>query len=134
MHFIFDLIRKIIRGKEYGEQVVLWGDGNQRRELVYIGDFIQILLTLAEQLDNELINIGAGEDYSIRDFASEICNLIGYDYSSISFDSTKYVGAKSKCLNVSKLKALLPDLERTSLREGLNKTIEWFYKGKFYDL
>src|SRR6476660_1004991 len=44
MHFIFDLIRKIIRGKEYGEQVVLWGDGNQRRELVYIDDFIQILL------------------------------------------------------------------------------------------
>ena len=134
MHFIFDLIRKIIRGKEYGEQVVLWGDGNQRRELVYIDDFIQILLRLSERLDNELINIGAGEDYSIRDFATHICDLIGYDYSLISFDTTKYVGAKSKCLNVSKLKALLPDLERTSLQEGLNKTIEWFYKGKFYDL
>ena len=134
MHFIFDLIRKIIRGKEYGGQVVLWGDGNQRRELVYIGDFIQILLRLSGQVDNELINIGAGKDYSIRDFASHICDLVGYDYSSISFDTTKYVGAKSKCLNVSKLKALLPDLERTSLREGLNKTIQWFYKGKFYDL
>ena len=89
MHFIFDLIRKIIRGKEYGEQVVLWGDGNQRRELVYIDDFIQILLRLSERLDNELINIGAGEDYSIRDFASHICDLIGYDYSLISFDTTK---------------------------------------------
>jgi len=85
-------------------------------------------------VDNELINIGAGEDYSIRDFASHICDLIGYDYSLISFDTTKYVGAKSKCLNVSKLKALLPDLERTSLQEGLNKTIEWFYRGKYYDL
>ena len=134
MHFIFDLIRKIIRGKEYGEQVVLWGDGNQRRELVYVDDFIQILLRLSERVDNELINVGAGEDYSIRDFASRICGLIGYDYSSISFDTTKYVGAKSKCLNVSKLKTFLPDLERTSLQEGLRKTIEWFYKGKFYDL
>jgi len=39
MHFIFDLIRKVLRGKYYGEEVVLWGDGTQERELIFVGDF-----------------------------------------------------------------------------------------------
>ena len=51
MHFIFDLIRKIIRGKEYGESVTLWGDGYQKRELVLIDDFVRILWQLTEKLE-----------------------------------------------------------------------------------
>jgi GDP-L-fucose synthase len=134
MHFIFDLIRKIIRGKEFGDKVELWGDGHQRREIVYIDDFINIMLKLSTKLDNDIINIGAGEDYSIRDFASKICDVVGYDFSKIGFDTSKYVGAKSKCLNVQKLKTLLPDNKMTSLEDGLRKTIEWFYQSKVYDL
>ncbi len=134
MHFIFDLIRKIIRGKEYGKKVELWGDGYQRREIVFIDDFIRILLELTSKVDNDIINVGAGEDYSIREFASKICEIVGYDFSSISFDTTKYVGAKSKCLNVHKLKTVLPDQEMSSLEQGLEKTIKWFYKEKVYDL
>ena len=134
MHFIFDLIRKIIRGKEYGEPVVLWGDGYQRRELVYIDDFIDILLRLSGAVDNELVNLGAGKDYTIREFATKICQIIGYDFSTISFDTSKYVGAKSKFLNVNKLKTFLPAQEMTSLEEGLKKTIDWLYSGKIYDL
>ncbi|MES1222462.1 MAG: NAD-dependent epimerase/dehydratase family protein [Bacteroidota bacterium] len=134
MHFIFDLIRKIIRGKEYGEKVELWGDGYQRREIVFIDDFINMLLSLSATIDNDIVNIGAGEDYNIREFASKICEIIGYDFSSISFDTTKYVGAKSKCLNVDKLKRILPDHKMSSLGQGLKKTIEWFYKEKVYDL
>ena len=134
MHFIFDLIRKIIRGKEYGEKVELWGDGYQRRELVYIDDFIDTLLSLSANTNNEIINIGAGEDYNIREFASKICEITGYDFSSITFDTTKYVGAKSKCLSVNKLKSFLPAYKTSSLEQGLKKTIEWFYKEKVYDL
>ena len=134
MHFIFDLIRKIIRGKEYGEKVELWGNGYQRREIVYVDDFIGMLLKLSAQTDNEIINIGAGEDYNIREFASKICEIVGFDFSSISFDTTKYVGAKSKCLNTNKLKAFLPDQKMSSLEDGLKKTIAWFYKDKVYDL
>ncbi|MGZ3798302.1 MAG: NAD-dependent epimerase/dehydratase family protein, partial [Pseudobdellovibrionaceae bacterium] len=68
MHFIFDLVRKILRGKEYSEEVVLWGDGNQKRELVYIDDFVQNVIFLSTQRENEIINIGAGVEYSIREF------------------------------------------------------------------
>jgi GDP-L-fucose synthase len=134
MHFIFDLIRKIIRGKEYGEKVELWGDGHQRREIVFVDDFIDILLRLTATVDNEIINIGAGEDYNIREFATKICEIIGYDFSSIGFDTTKYVGAKSKFLSTKKLKTLLPDQKMSPLEEGIRKTIEWFYQDKVYDL
>ncbi|MEP6795806.1 MAG: NAD-dependent epimerase/dehydratase family protein [Saprospiraceae bacterium] len=134
MHFIFDLIRKIIRGKEYGESVALWGDGYQRRELVFMDDFIRILLELTSTVENNIINIGAGEDYTIREFAQKICAIVGFDFNTITFDTSKYVGAKSKCLDVKKLKELIPNPELSSLDTGLKATIEWFYKDKVYDL
>ncbi|HAC64613.1 MAG TPA: GDP-fucose synthetase [Cyanothece sp. UBA12306] len=128
MHFIFDLIRKIIRGKLYGEPVVLWGDGNQSRELVFVEDFAKIAIQLATNVDNDLINIGAGEEYTIRHFAQLICEEIGYDFNQIEFDTSRYVGAKSKCLVVKKLKESLPNFPLTPLELGLSKTIEWFWQ------
>ncbi len=130
MHFIFDLIRKIMIGKIYGKPVILWGDGNQSRELVFIEDFVRITLQLANRVDNELINIGAGEEHTIRYFAKLICNKVGYDFNMIQFDTSKYVGARSKCLVTSKLKKYMPDLKLTQLETGLAKTIDWFWGEK----
>ncbi len=129
MHFIFDLIRNILRGKLYNEPVVLWGDGYQRRELVFIDDFVEIALSLTAKADNELINIGAGEEFTIRHFAQLICDLVGYDFNKIQFDTNRYVGAKSKCLDISKLGqyGLSP---KTSLAAGLEDTILWFEERK----
>ncbi|BCL35884.1 NAD-dependent epimerase/dehydratase family protein [Nostoc sp. MS1] len=126
MHFIFDLIRKIIRGKLYGETVTLWGNGYQSRELVFVTDFVKIMLQLAATVDNELINIGAGEEFTIRHFAKLICEQVDYDFNLIQFDTGRYVGAKSKCLAINKLKQYIPDLTLTPLEVGLSKTIEWF--------
>ncbi|MCL4504761.1 MAG: NAD-dependent epimerase/dehydratase family protein [Chloroflexi bacterium] len=126
MHFIFDLIRKILRGKLFGDPVVLWGDGYQKRELVYIDDFVRIALKLNGEIQNELINIGAGIEYPIRRFAEAICQIVEYDPGLIKYDTTRYVGATSKCLNIRKLQGLIPDLGFTSLEEGLRKTIDWF--------
>ncbi|MBI5576919.1 MAG: NAD-dependent epimerase/dehydratase family protein [Deltaproteobacteria bacterium] len=128
MHFIFDLIRKILRGKLYGEPVVLWGDGHQRRELVFIDDFVDIMIKLTGQEENRLINIGAGEEFTIRRFAEIICVKAGYDVSRIRYDASRYVGAKSKCLDVTLLKNLLPGIELTPLEYGIGKTVEWFTK------
>jgi GDP-L-fucose synthase len=126
MHFIFDLIRKIIRGKLKGEPVVLWGDGNQSRELVLVDDFVRIMLELADAQSNDLINIGAGEEFTIRHFAQLICQKVGYPFESIQFDTARYVGARSKCLRIDRLRALFPKLKFTPLEAGLDKTIEWF--------
>lgn len=128
MHFIFDLIRKIIRGKLYNEPVILWGDGYQSRELVYVEDFAALGVKLAQTVDNDLINIGAGEEYTIRHFAELICAEVGYDFNLIQFDTSRYVGAKSKCLMVDKLKETVPDFDLTPLELGLSKTIKWFWK------
>lgn len=126
MHFIYDLIRKILRGKERGEPVVLWGDGHQKRELVYVDDFVESMLHLADTADNEIINVGAGEERSIREFVTRICEVVGYPEERVQYDTTQYVGAKSKCLDIAKLRALQPRDWQTPLEEGLRKTIDWF--------
>src|SRR5258708_2176811 len=118
-HFIFDLIRKIMRGKLYDEPVTLWGDGYQRRELVLLRDFVQVTLRLAAEQQDELINLGAGVEHSIRHFAQLICDCVDYDFRRITFDTGRYVGARSKYLNTAKLKSFVPDLELTPLESGL---------------
>ena len=125
MHFIFDLIRKILRGKLYDEAVVLWGDGYQRRELVYVHDFVDILIRLSQTVENDLVNLGAGEEFAIRDFAQLISSHVGFDFEKIQFDTLRYVGARSKCLDTQKLRGLLPEMQMTPLEQGLAATIDW---------
>ena len=126
MHFIFDLIRKIIRGKQHGEPVELWGDGTQRRELVYVEDFVRLTLSLAQKVDNDVINIGAGEEFEIKEFARMICEIVDYDPEEIIYNTSRYVGARSKCLEIDKLKLYCEDLRLTPLQTGLRNTIDWF--------
>jgi GDP-L-fucose synthase len=126
LHFIFDLIRKIVNGKCQAHPVTLWGNGEQKRELVYIDDFVRDAIDLARLVDNEVINVGAGEEHSIRTFANLICGIVGYDANRIQYDPTRYVGAQSKCLLVDKLRALLPGYGRLSLEEGLRRSIHSF--------
>ncbi|MCI0702308.1 MAG: NAD-dependent epimerase/dehydratase family protein, partial [Planctomycetia bacterium] len=126
MHFIFDLIRKLLVAKSGGPPAVLWGDGHQKRELIYIDDFVDAVVRLTPVVDNDIVNVGSGEEHSIRAFASSICELIDYDPSRIRYDTSKYVGARSKVLDVSKLTRLLPNRKLTSLQVGLRTTIDWF--------
>jgi GDP-L-fucose synthase len=126
MHFIFDLIRKLLAAKAGGPPAVLWGDGCQKRELIYIDDFVDATVRLASTEENDIVNVGSGEEHSIRDFASAICELIDYDPALIQYDTSKYVGARSKVLDVSKLARLLPSHQITSLHAGLSSTIDWF--------
>jgi GDP-L-fucose synthase len=132
MHFIFDLIRKIIRGKEYGDPVCLWGDGLQKREIILVDDFVKILWALVESENNQIFNIGAGVEYSIREFAEMICKEVGYPFDHVTFDLDRYVGAKSKCLSILKAQESTPEYKLTSLKVGLKKTIAWFYESGAY--
>ncbi len=125
LHFIFDLIRKILAGSRAGAPVVLWGDGHQKRELIHVDDFVRALLFLADHVDDELVNIGAGEEHSIREFAGLICAAAGYDPAKIQYDTGRYVGARSKCLEVGKLRRLMPDFAPVPLAAGLPPVIAW---------
>ncbi len=128
LHFIFDLMRKIINAKNGGEPAVLWGDGNQKRELVLIEDFIKVMMHLVDTQENMLVNIGAGQEHTIRHFADVICKYVGYDPHLVQYDTSKYVGSKSKCLVIEKLETLMPDLEYSTLEKGIEMTVEWYQK------
>jgi GDP-L-fucose synthase len=127
-HFIFDIIHKIIKGKECGEPVILWGDGSQKRELVFLSDFVDILLQLSDHIANDIVNIGAGEEHSIRYYAELVCDVVRFPKDKIQYDLSRYVGATSKCLNVGKLQSLVTDYRMTDLRRGIEDTVAWCYK------
>lgn len=134
MHFIFDLIRKVLRGHHEQEPVVLWGDGEQRRELVFVGDFVDLLLRLETCCRNTLVNLGAGTDHTIREFAQAICAQVGYDADRIQYDQTRYVGARAKLLVIDKLRGLIAQPGFRSLAQGLAETIAWFQAARPHDL
>ncbi|MGD2169750.1 MAG: NAD-dependent epimerase/dehydratase family protein [Chlamydiota bacterium] len=130
MHFIFDLIRKVIRGHLYNEPVVLWGDGEQKREIIHVEDFVAILINLSQSISNDEVNIGSGKEYSIREFANKICQHVGFNFEKIQFDTTKYVGARSKILSVEKLTNLYKNIPMKPIDQGLKEVIDWFITNK----
>jgi|TARA_B100000315_G_scaffold110430_1_gene101268 GDP-L-fucose synthase len=127
-HFIYDLILKILDHKYTGKEIVLWGDGNQKREIIYIDDLIKKILLLDEIVDNEVVNLGTGEDLTIKEFAAMICNIVGVRPEIIKYDETKFVGARNKLLDIDKLKKVIPNLDNVSLLKGITLTIEWVEK------
>lgn len=126
MHFIFDLLRKVVNGKRLGEPVVLWGDGGQSRELIHVADFVRAALKLSEMVDNDIVNIGSGVEYTIRWYAETLAGLVGYDKTRIQYDTSKYVGARSKVLEIGKLKRIMPDFAPIPIEQGLQSIVEWY--------
>lgn len=123
-HFIFDLIKKILLGKRLGHSVTLWGDGYQERQLIYLQDVVEVLVSRCKKLDNEVINLH-GHSSSIRNIARMICEIVGYDCSLISYDKNAFTGAKKKSLSSCKIDQYLKNIDRTTLQDGLKKTIRW---------
>ena len=122
-HFIFDLVKKIYNGKHHGDDVILWGNGHQRRELIFIDDVVKMMWDLRDE-KNEIINLGSGVDNSIREFASYVCKYIEYDESKIDYDTTKYVGANVKIMSPNKLKSY--GFNFTSLDCGIEKIVNYY--------
>ena len=124
-HFIFDLIKKIYSGKNKGTNVELWGDGYQKRELVYVEDAIGIIMQTLH-LENKSLNLGTGVEYSIREYAQTICNELEYNHNEIFYDTTKYVGVRSKKLDTNEMFKMLPKFKFTPLKDGLYETINYY--------
>ena len=122
-HFIYDIIRKICDAKYKKKTVSLWGDGHQRRELIYVDDAVDILLKFINE-ENEIVNLSTGKSHSIREYAKIICDIIDYDFSKIEFDTTKFVGAREKKLVINKLK----NEQFTSAKEGIEKVVKFYIK------
>jgi len=128
MHFIFDLINKILLGRYFNKKVTLWGDGFQKREIINVQDFVKNTLKIFKKTNNEIVNIGAGKDFTIREFAKKISKIVNFDHNKIVYDKTKYVGAKNKKLEIKKIMKLIPGYKKNQIKidEGLIETIDWF--------
>ncbi len=129
-HVLPALIAKMSRASQEGAQMVmLWGSGHPRREFLYVDDLAQALLFLMEHYSESLpINIGTGEDISIKELALLIKEIVGYK-GDIIFDATKPDGTPRKLLNVEKINKL-GWRSNISLYDGIVKTIEWYKKSR----
>ena len=129
-HVLPALIRKFHKAKiEKLKEVVLWGTGKPRREFLYVDDLAEACLILMHKYnDSQHINIGYGEDITIRELAGKIADNIGYR-GIIKFDNCTPDGTFQKLLDSSKIKTLNWS-PNTSLDEGIKITID-YYKQTF---
>jgi GDP-L-fucose synthase len=125
-HVLPALIRKFDDAKISGApSVTLWGTGTPRREFLHSDDLGRACLFLLENYDDEVaINVGVGEDISIRELAEQIKSVTGFT-GEIHWDSSKPDGTPRKLLDVSRIKELGWH-PLVSLREGIRSTYEWF--------
>lgn len=105
--------------------LIVWGTGRPRREFLHADDLASAILFLLENYDSpEIINVGCGEDISIRELAELICDIVGFE-GDLVWDESKPDGTPRKLLDISKILQLgwKPCM---SLREGITRTYEWF--------
>ena len=126
-HVIPALVRKCAEAQEAGaSEIVLWGDGTPTREFLYVEDAAEGILLAAEQYnDSRPLNLGTGEEITIRKLASLVAEEVGYQ-GEIKWDATKPNGQPRRCLDVSRVKQAIGFQAKHSLREGLTKTIRWY--------
>jgi GDP-L-fucose synthase len=125
-HVMPALIRKFHEAKERGErEVEIWGTGSPRREFLHVDDLADACLFLMERYEQDQhINVGTGEDISIRELALLIRDIV-YPDAELVFDTSKPDGTPRKLLDVRRLTEL-GWTASTPLREGLEATYEWF--------
>jgi GDP-L-fucose synthase len=122
-HVIPALIRKML---ESPDEVVLWGDGSPTREFLYVEDAAEAIWLAAQRYDGaEPVNIGAGEEISIRELAELIAEITGFT-GEIVWDTTKPNGQPRRSLDVSRAEELFGFRARTPFREGLERTVAWY--------
>jgi GDP-L-fucose synthase len=126
-HVIPALIRKMVDAQESAEnEIVLWGDGSPTREFLYVEDAAEGIWLAAQRYDGaEPVNLGTGAEISIRELAELIAELTGFD-GDVNWDASKPNGQPRRKLDVSRAEELFGFRARTSLREGLERTVEWY--------
>ena len=127
-HVLSALIRRFHEAKETkASSVTLWGSGNPRREFIHADDIAEACLVLLQGDTSQLqfpLNLGTGKDYSIRELAENIANVVGYT-GKLEWDTSKPDGAPRKLLDSSRLLAFgwHPSVD---LASGLKSTYQWY--------
>jgi GDP-L-fucose synthase len=121
-HVIPAMIRKCLEAQD---EIVLWGDGSPTREFIYVEDAAEALVMAAERYDSsDPVNIGSGEEISIRDLAEKVAAATGFR-GRIVWDPTKPNGQPRRRLDVTRARERFGFQAKTSFDEGLRRTVEW---------
>jgi GDP-L-fucose synthase len=126
-HVIPALVRKCLEAEERREAVVeVWGDGTPTRGFLYVGDAAEAIVEAARRVDTPgPINVGAPGEISIRELAERIRRLTGFR-GTLRFDAARPGGQPRRSLDCSQAEHLFGFRARTSLEEGLARTIAWY--------
>jgi len=128
-HVIPALIKKMVDAKLGGKnEVVVWGTGKPSREFLYVEDAAEGILMAAENYDKaDPVNLGTGREITIKDLVNLLMELTEYE-GKILWDTSKPDGQPRRCLEISKAKEEFGFEAKINLKEGLRKTIEWYYE------
>lgn len=123
-HVIPALIRKVV---ERHNPVEVWGDGSDIKDLIYIDDFIEGMLLVMEKIETfDPINIGTGTPCSVKQALQAILTADNYTDAKIAFNTSKPTMIPKRLIDVSKAKKVLGFEAKTSLEEGIKRTVQWY--------
>ena len=130
-HVIPALIHKFTDAQERGDrQVELWGDGSPTREFLYVEDAAEgVLLATERYSGSEPVNLGSGHEISIKDLATLIARLTGFE-GELVWDTSKPNGQPRRALDTSRAEQYFGFRAQTPFEEGLRRTIEWYREHK----
>lgn len=126
-HVIAALVRRMLEASASGApELVVWGDGRATREFLYVDDAARGLVLAAERYDGAApLNLGTGNEISIRDLAALLAELTGFG-GRLVFDDSRPSGQQRRSADVSRAKQALGFEARVSLRDGLARMIAWY--------
>lgn len=126
-HVIPALVRKCVQARMNGDATITaWGTGSASREFLYVEDCAEGLVTAMERYDSpEPMNLGSGREITIKELTQLVAKLSRFE-GEIAWDASKPDGQPRRCLDVSRAWNAIGFRARTSLEDGLRKTIEWF--------
>jgi len=123
-HVLPALVRKVV---ERWDPIEVWGDGSEVRDLIYVDDMVDAIILAAGKLSAyTTLNIGLGKGYSVRELLQVILEEDGYRDANIKFDPSKPTMIPFRLVDTSKAAAAIGFRAKTSLREGVRRTLEWY--------
>ena len=126
-HVVGALVGKFVRAAREGKpSVEVWGTGEQQREFLHVEDAADGIIAAALHSDEEALNLGMGDAYRIRDIAEWIKASAGFEGEIDYRVEGRFVGVHKRMLDVTKVREVLGWSAQTAIRDGLQKTVDWY--------
>jgi len=123
-HVLPALIRRVV---ERHDPIMVWGDGSDIKDFIYIDDMVNGLLLAMEKIDGyDFLNIASGKQYVLKDLLNLMISIDGFDGATINFDASKPTMIPKRLIATRKAKEILGFEAKTTIEEGLKMTLEWY--------